>query len=173
MQGQVNNIPLPLRPARPAAAQAAGDWCMLPATITFPQGRVRLAGRYGNGLVIQTRLDNLDLSIVNAFSPGLGIGGRASGSLDFAQPADGAFPRAEARLNVTGFTRTGIAVRSSPVDLFIAGNLTPEGGAAGAIIRRGGAIIGRAQVRLQPLGPAAGSLAGPAARRAARRRHPL
>ncbi|HVQ10005.1 MAG TPA: translocation/assembly module TamB domain-containing protein [Allosphingosinicella sp.] len=156
MQGQVNNIPFRFdQPAR--LVQAYGAWRMLPAAITFPQGRVRLAGSWGDGLVIQTRLDNLDLTIVNAFSPGLGIGGRATGSLDFAQPADGAFPRAEARLNVTGFTRTGIAVRSSPVDLFIAGNLRPEGGAAGAIVRRGGAIIGRAQVRLQPLGPAAGS----------------
>jgi translocation and assembly module TamB len=156
MQGQVNNIAFRFdQPAR--LVQAAGEWRMLPATITFPQGRVRLAGSWGNGLVLQSRLDNVDLSIVNAFSPGLGIGGRASGSLDFAQPADGAFPRAEARLNVTGFTRTGIAVRSPPVDLFIAGNLTPEGGAAGAIVRRGGAIIGRAQVRLQPLGPGAGS----------------
>jgi translocation and assembly module TamB len=156
MQGQVNNIPF--RFAEPARlVHILGEWRMLPAAITFPQGRVRLAGSWGNGLVIQTRLDNLDLSIVNAFSPGLGVGGRATGSLDFSEPADGAFPRAEARLNVTGFTRTGIAVRSSPVDLFIAGNLTPEGGAAGAIIRRGGAIIGRAQVRLQPLGPAAGS----------------
>jgi translocation and assembly module TamB len=156
MQGQVNNIPFRFDP--PAQLRRVrADWFMLPATITFPQGRVRLAGRYGDGLVIQTRLDNLDLSILNAFSPGLGVGGRATGSLDFSEPAGGTFPRAEARLNVTGFTRTGIAVRSSPVDLFIAGNLTPEGGAAGAIIRRGGAIIGRAQIRLQPLGPAAGS----------------
>lgn len=156
MQGQVNNIQFSFAP--PAQLRRVGtDWFMLPATITFPQGRVRLAGRYGDGLVIQTRLDNLDLTIVNAFSPGLGVGGRATGSLDFSQPADGTFPRAEARLNVTGFTRTGIAVRSSPVDLFIAGNLTPEGGAAGAIIRRRGAIIGRAQIRLQPLGPAAGT----------------
>ncbi|HEV7660421.1 MAG TPA: translocation/assembly module TamB domain-containing protein [Allosphingosinicella sp.] len=156
MQGQVNNIPFRFEPAA-QLRRVGADWLMLPATISFPQGRVRLAGRYGDGLVIQTRLDNLDLTIVNAFSPGLGIGGRATGSLDFSEPAGGSFPRAEARLNVTGFTRTGIAVRSSPVDLFIAGNLTPEGGAAGAIIRRGGAIIGRAQIRLQPLGPAAGS----------------
>jgi translocation and assembly module TamB len=156
MQGQVNNIPFRFEPAAQLRRLGA-DWAMLPARISFPQGRVRLAGRYGDGLVIQTRLDNLDLSIVNAFSPGLGIGGRATGSLDFSEPAGGSFPRAEARLNVTGFTRTGIAVRSSPVDLFIAGNLTPEGGTAGAIIRRGGAIIGRAQIRLQPLGPAAGS----------------
>jgi len=118
---------------------------------------MRLAGRWGDGLVVQARLDSLDLSMLNAFSPGLGLGGRATGSLDFAQPSDSSFPRAEARLNVAGFTRTGIAVRSSPVDLFIAGNLRPEGGAAGAIIRRGGTIIGRAQIRLQPLGPAAGS----------------
>jgi translocation and assembly module TamB len=158
MQGQVNNIPFRLaEPAQLRYVEAAGEWRMLPAAITFPQGRVRLAGSYGHGLVVQTRLDNLDLSIVNAFSPGLGIGGRATGSLDFSDPGGGVFPRAEARLNVAGFTRTGIAVRSSPVDLFVTGNLTPEGGSAGAIIRRGGAIIGRAQVRLQPLGPAAGS----------------
>ncbi|MEA3015161.1 MAG: translocation and assembly module TamB [Sphingomonadales bacterium] len=160
MQGHVNNIPFRFDPPaqlRRVRTATSDDWFMLPATIAFPQGRARLAGRYGDGLVIQTRLDNLDLSIVNAFSPGLGIGGRATGSLDFSEPAGGTFPRAEARLNVTGFTRTGIAVRSSPVDLFLAGNLTPEGGAAGAIIRRGGAIIGRAQIRLQPLGPTAGS----------------
>jgi translocation and assembly module TamB len=156
MQGQVNNIPF--RFARPATLrQMNGAWYMLPTQINLQQGRVRLAGRYGNGLIVQARLDDLDLSVLNAFSPGLGIGGRATGSLDFSEPADGAFPRAEARLNVTGFTRTGIAVRSSPVDIFFAGALTPEGGQAGAIIRRGGAIIGRAQARLQPLGPAAGS----------------
>ncbi len=156
MQGQLNNIGF--RFARPATLRQVGkDWFMLPATINLDQGRVRLAGRFGNGLIIQARLDELNLSVLDAFSPGLGIGGRATGSLDFYEPADGAFPRAEARLNVTGFTRTGIAVRSSPVDLFIAGRLTPEGGEGGAIIRRGGAIIGRAQARLQPLGPAAGS----------------
>jgi translocation and assembly module TamB len=156
MQGHLNNIGF--RFARPAMLRREGkDWVMLPATVNLQQGRVRLAGRVGDGLTVQARLDELNLTMLNAFSPGLGIGGRATGSLDFYQAGDGSFPRAEARLNVAGFTRTGIAVRSSPVDLFIAGRLTPEGGEAGAIIRRGGAIIGRAQARLQPLGPAAGS----------------
>ncbi len=156
MQGHLNDIGF--RFARPATLRREGkDWVMEPATINLDQGRVRLAGRYGTGLTIQARLDEFNLSMLNAFSPGLGIGGRATGSLDFYEPADGAFPRAEARLNVTGFTRTGIAVRSSPVDLFIAGRLVPEGGEAGAVIRRNGAIIGRAQARLQPLGPQAGS----------------
>ncbi|HST35793.1 MAG TPA: hypothetical protein VLK25_04095, partial [Allosphingosinicella sp.] len=119
-QGQVNNIGFRL--AEPAQiGRADGVWTLRPATMVLDQGRVRLAGRWGDGLVLQSRLDSLDLSILNAFSPGLGIGGRATGSLDFAQAADGSFPRAEARLNVTGFTRTGIAVRSSPVDIAFAG----------------------------------------------------
>jgi translocation and assembly module TamB len=37
------------------------------------------------------------------------------------------------------------------------GTLRPEGGAAAAVIRRQGAVIGRAQVRLQPLPASAGS----------------
>ena len=156
MQGQVNNIPF--RFAEPAQIhREANGWRLDPVTVALQQGRVRLAGRYGDGLIIQSRLDSLDLSILNAFSPGLGIGGQATGSLDFAQPADGSFPRAEARLNIENFTRTGIAMRSAPVSLALAGALRSEGGQLAAVIRRGGAIIGRAQARLQPLGPGAGS----------------
>jgi translocation and assembly module TamB len=99
----------------------------------------------------------MDLSIVNAFAPQLGIGGRATGSLDFAQPAGGTFPRAEARLNIENFTRSSIAIRSQPVNIALAGSLVPEGGRLGAAIRRNGSLIGRLQVRLQPLGPGAGS----------------
>src|SRR5205085_4079953 len=62
------------------------------------------------------------------------------------------FPQAEARLTINNFTRTGIAVRSTPVDMAVLGTLRPEGGALAAVIRRGGAVIGRAQVRLQPVG---------------------
>lgn len=156
VQGQVNNIPF--RFAEPAQiARENGNWRLAPVTIALREGRVRLAGSWGDGLVIQSRLDSLDLSILNAFSPSLGAGGRATGSLDFAQASDASFPRAEARLAIIGFTRTGIATRSVPVDMAFAGNLQPEGGAAAMIIRRNGAIIGRAQATLRPLGVQAGS----------------
>lgn len=155
-QGRVNNIDF--RFAQPAEIRKVGaDWQLSPTRIVLPQGNVRLAGRYGNGLVVQSRLDGLDLSILNAISPGLGIGGRATGSLDFAQPSGSSFPRAEARLNIENFTRTGIAIRSAPVNMAVAASLRPEGGSLNAIIRRGGTVIGRAQARLQPLGPSAGS----------------
>jgi translocation and assembly module TamB len=155
MQGQVNNIGF--RFAEPAQISREGDgWRLAPVTVAMAQGRVRLAGRYGDDLIIQSRLDALDLSIVNAFAPALGIGGRATGSLDFAAPIGGTFPRAEARLNIVNFTRTGIATRSVPVNMAFAGSLRPEGGQAAAVIRRGETIVGRIQARLQPLGPGAG-----------------
>jgi translocation and assembly module TamB len=155
-QGQVRNIPFRL--ARPAEiGKVAGGWQLAPVELVLPQGNVQLAGRWGNGLVVQSRLKDFDISILNVFSPGLGLGGRATGSIDFAQIGGDSFPRADARLNVAGFTRTGIAVRSPPVDLAIAGQLRPEGGNFASVIRREGNVIGRAQFRLQPVGPGAGS----------------
>lgn len=156
LRGTVNRIDFRL--ARPAdIRKVANDWVLSPTTIVLPQGNVRLAGRYGNELIVQSRLDGLDLSIFNVFSPGLGISGRATGSLDFAQPNGASFPRADARINIANFTRTGIATVSDPVNVAMAGALRPEGGNLAAVIRRGGNVIGRMQARLQPLSPAAGS----------------
>ncbi|MGZ8348928.1 MAG: translocation/assembly module TamB domain-containing protein, partial [Allosphingosinicella sp.] len=157
MRGHVNNIDF--RFVQPAQIfREAGSWRLAPVTVALRegQGRIRLAGRYGDGLVIQSRLDNFDLSMINAFSPMLGLGGRATGSLDFSQPADGSFPRAEARLNLENFTRTGIVARSVPVNIAVAGSLRPEGGRLAAVIRRGEGVIGRIQATLQPLPPGAG-----------------
>ena len=155
-QGEINNITF--RFAQPAEIRRSGsEWLLDPVTVLLEQGRIRVAGRYGNGL---------DHSVAPRRAQSFGpqpLPSRArdrrdaTGSLDFALPADGAFPRAEARLNIAGFTRTGVATRSVPVDLALAGALRPEGGQIAAVVRRGGAIIGRAQARLQPLGPAAGS----------------
>jgi translocation and assembly module TamB len=154
-QGQVRNIPFRL--ARPAEiSKVAGGWQLAPTELVLPQGNVQLAGRYGNGLVVQSRLKDFDISILNVFSPGLGLGGKATGSIDFAQVGGDSFPRADARLAIAGFTRTGIAVRSPPVDIALAGQLRPEGGSLASVIRRDGNVIGRAQFRLQPVGPGAG-----------------
>jgi translocation and assembly module TamB len=156
-QGQVRNIPFRL--ARPAQiSKVAGGWQLAPAELVLPQGNVQLAGRYGaGGMVVQSRLNDFDISILNVFSPGMGVGGRASGSIDFAQVGGDTFPRADARLTIAGFTRTGVAVRSPPVDLALAGQLRPEGGNVAAVIRRDATVIGRAQLRLQPVGPGAGT----------------
>ncbi|HEY0027550.1 MAG TPA: translocation/assembly module TamB domain-containing protein [Allosphingosinicella sp.] len=152
LRGEVNRIPFRL--ARPAEVRnSGGNWQLSPTQLVLPQGNVLLAGRYGSaGTVIQSRLKDFDLSVLNAFAPTMGVSGKVSGSIDFAQAAGAAFPRADARLNVSGFSRTGIATRSPPVDLAVLGELRPEGASLNAVVRRGGNAIGRIQARLQPTG---------------------
>jgi translocation and assembly module TamB len=130
---------------------------LLPTRIDFGQGNLRLAGTYGDGITIQSRLDALDMAVFNAFIPGFGIGGRATGSLDFAQPDPNAFPRADARLTIDNFTRTTAVTVSQPVDVNFVGKLLPDGGEARAVFRQRGSVIGRMAATLRPLPPGAGT----------------
>lgn len=134
-----------------------GSYELLPATIGGGGGKVRLAGTYGSGLKIQSRMEGLDIGLINAFMPGSGLGGRASGSIDFAQASVSAFPRADARLHITNFTRTSASIVSQPVDVNFVGKLLADGGEARAVIRRRGSVVGRIVASLRPLGPGAGS----------------
>ncbi|MEO8375996.1 MAG: translocation/assembly module TamB domain-containing protein, partial [Sphingomonas bacterium] len=59
------------------------------------------------------------------------------------------------RLDIKGFTRSGAATVSTPVDIAAQGQIRATGDNLDAVIRRGGAVIGRAQVRLQPRGSTA------------------
>ncbi|MXO67171.1 hypothetical protein GRI91_15505 [Altererythrobacter endophyticus] len=142
-------------PARIKPTMAGYD--LLPTRIDFGKGNIRLAGSYGQGLKLQTRLDALDLNIVNAFVPGLGVNGSATGSLDFAQSSPAAFPSADARLQVKDFTRTTATSVSQSININFVGKLLPDGGEARAVMRRRGSVIGRLVTSLRPLAPGAGS----------------
>lgn len=130
---------------------------LLPTRIDFGRGNMRLAGTYGDGIKVQSRLDSFDMAMINAFIPGYGIGGRATGSLDFAQANANAFPRADARLSIEDFTRTTSVTVSQPVDINFVGKLLPDGGEARAVFRVRGSVIGRMVASLRPLGAGAGS----------------
>ncbi len=130
---------------------------LLPTRIDFGKGNIRLAGTYGDGIKVETRLDAFDMSLVNAFMPAIGVGGSATGSLDFEQANSSAFPRADARLSIDNFTRTTSVSVSAPVDVNFVGKLLPDGGEARAVFRQRGSVIGRMQASLKPLPPGAGS----------------
>jgi translocation and assembly module TamB len=130
---------------------------LLPTRLDFGQGNMRLAGTWGNGIKLQSRLDAMDLALVNAFVPGFGIGGKATGSLDFAQANPGTFPSADARLSIDNFTRTTSVSISEPIDINFVGKLLPDGGEARAVFRERGSVVGRMVASLRPLGPGAGS----------------
>ncbi|MFO1256646.1 MAG: translocation/assembly module TamB domain-containing protein [Sphingomonadaceae bacterium] len=155
LDGRVRGISLrTASPARIVPSRAGYE--LLPTRFDFGDGSMRLAGTYGTGLKIESRLDRLDMALLNAFVPGYGIGGKATGSLDFEQASPGAFPRADARLSINGFSRTTAVSVSQPVDVNFVGKLLADGGEGRAVIRRGGAVIGRGVLSLRPLGPGAG-----------------
>jgi len=156
LRGRVNGVDLATRGALRIVPDKRG-YTLQPGTIDTGQGNLEIAGRYGPGITLQTRLNAVNLALANAFAPTLGLGGMASGSLDFSQPNADAFPSADARLKIDSFTRTTLAAVSQPVDLAVTGRLVPDGGALRAIIRRRGAAVGQLQLDLRPLPPGAGS----------------
>lgn len=129
---------------RPATIRERADGFIIePATLVLPQGNVRFAGRLGDRSELESRFEDFDLAIVNIFVPGLGIGGRATGSLDYARTG-GAFPTADAQIRIADFTRSSLSGVSEPVDIRFRGTLSPAGSAdARALIRKGGTTIGR------------------------------
>ncbi len=133
------------------------EYQLLPTRIDFGRGNIRLAGTYGQGMKIQSRLDALDLAIIDAFVPGLGINGRATGSLDFEQSRADAFPSADARLKIANFSRTTAVSVSQPVNINFVGKLLSDGGEVRAVMRRRGSVIGRLNASLRPLPPGSGS----------------
>lgn len=127
------------------------------STIKIADGTVTLAGSYGNGIKLQSRLDKVNIAVLNPFLPGLGIRGTATGSLDWSQASFSAFPSADARLEITRFVRSNLGSRSQPVDISLVGRLLPAGGNVRAVVRRLGAAVGRLQVDLTPLPPGGAS----------------
>lgn len=141
----------------PARIAIKGDtYELLPTTLSVAGGTAKVAGTYGKGMKFQSRLENFDLSVANSFYAGLGLGGKASGSIDFSQATTTAFPRADARLTIDDFTRTSASTVSHPIDVNFVGKLLPDGGEARAVMRNRGSVIGRLSASLRPLPPGEG-----------------
>ena len=127
LKGQANGIVFRSSPALHIQPVAAG-YRLLPSRIDFAKGSVRLAGEYGRGTNLRARLDGFDLSVLNAVAPSLGLGGTATGSLDFAQASSTAVPIADARMTISNFTRASLTATSTPVDIVLASKLDAGGG---------------------------------------------
>lgn len=155
LRGRVNGIDV--RTDAPARIiPSNGSYELLPTRLVLDQGSVRLAGTYGRDLRLQSRIDRLDLSLINALVPGLGVGGQASGAIDFVHSGS-ALPSVDASLAIRNFTRTTAATVSRPLNVNLVANLQPSGGTLRAVMRTRGTVVGRVQAAVQPLGPGAGS----------------
>jgi translocation and assembly module TamB len=156
LRGRISGVDVhTLSPAR--IIPRRGSYELLPTALAFDQGSMRLAGTYGPGLTLHSRIDRLDMAILNGLYPGLGVNGSAVGSVDFEQVSTTSLPKADVRLAIRNFTRTTAALVSQPVDVNFLGQLTPARGDVRAVMRTRGTVIGRLQASLSPLGPGAGS----------------
>ena len=153
-RGSANGIAF--RFAAPAVIAKQGrNYVLEPASIVLPQGSVDLTGRYGATRTVHAKLNGVDIGIAQAFAPWLGVSGKATGTVDLTLHGS-AIPDANARVDIAGFTRTGALVVSDPVDIAMLGTLHAGGGAVNALIRRGGATIGRVQAKIGAVGGAEG-----------------
>lgn len=153
LQGKAADIDFRL--GRPAIIRVEqGGYRLEPATLVLPQGKVDLAGRFGGTTALQARFKDFDLAIVNIAAPGLGITGRATGTLDYAQ-AGSAFPTATTRLAINDFRRSSLTAVSDPVSMSVEGKLSSAGGDMRGLIRRGGTTLGRFVATLAPPGAGA------------------
>jgi len=139
-------------PARiiPPFADGSQDeaYQLLPTRLRFNRGDVRVSGRFGTAIELKTRVDAFDLAILNRFVSGLGLSGKASGSLDFAQENAGDMPVAQAQFEVEGFSRSTALTVSRPVNLTIAGKIHAGGASGRAVVKQGGQAIGRVHTDL-------------------------
>ena len=151
ISGRLNGIDF--RTASPARIiPSSGNYQLLPTRIALDGGSLTLAGNYGQRLQLQARADEVDLSLVDAFVPGLGVSGSASGNFQFVQTGS-RFPEADARLAIRNFTRSTAGTVSQPVDINLIAALEPSRASLRAVMRTRGTVIGRVQAFADPLGP--------------------
>ena len=144
----------PVKLDAPAVLTRTGaDWTLAPTALTFAGGSARVSGRFGGAATaLDATVNAMPLTVLDVVNPGLGLGGSASGSISFNQPADGSAPTGRADLRIRNLTRSGLVLSSKPVDAGVAAVLTGNGLALRAVAASGGQTVGRAQLRIAPLG---------------------
>ncbi|WP_442680392.1 translocation/assembly module TamB domain-containing protein [Sphingomonas sp. ASY06-1R] len=134
-------------------AMSDDAWTLAPARIAYAGGNATLAGRFGRTSArIEAGLEHMPLALLDIVNPNLGLGGYASGKLNFQHDAGGA-PTGRIDVAVRGITRSGLVLSSQPVDLGLAAVLTPRGLAGRAVVVSNGRVLGRGQARVAPLPP--------------------
>ncbi|API61011.1 hypothetical protein BSL82_07315 [Tardibacter chloracetimidivorans] len=142
----------PIRLVSPAVlAREKDDWVLRQVRVEFAGGTADLSGRWGHARMVDAKLNDIGLSMLNLFNPELGLSGRASGTISYSQAARGQLPKGRVALTVRNLSRAGLALTSTPFDLGVAALLDGRVGALRGVIRSKGQIVGRAQGRITPI----------------------
>jgi translocation and assembly module TamB len=113
-------------------------WRLEPSQISFGSGAVIASGRFGGGGASEVHLavSRMPLSALDIVYADLGLGGYASGVIDYRNDHTGA-PAGHAALTVMGLTRSGLVLTSRPMDLALVGTLDASALQVRAVAREG------------------------------------
>lgn len=136
-------------PRQAIFTRAQGGWRLAPAQINFGKGTVIAEGHLGGDHPSSWKLhmDSMPLSMIDLIYTDIGLGGTASGVIDF-QDGSGEPPAADIRLRLDGLSRSGLVLTSRPVDLYLVSRLSADALEGRAVIRERGVSRGRMQLRI-------------------------
>ena len=149
--GTVDRRPIKLDAPAVLTRDGAG-WSLAQTALSFAGGTARVSGRFGGAATaLDATVNAMPLTLLDIVNPTLGLGGSASGSISFSQPAGSGTPTGRADLRIRNLTRSGLALSSKPVDAGVAAILSGNGLVLRAVAASGGQTVGRAQMRVAPL----------------------
>ncbi|MCX7285129.1 MAG: translocation/assembly module TamB domain-containing protein [Novosphingobium sp.] len=123
-------------------------WRLSPTQIGFGRGIVIAEGRIlGGPTQLRLQLARMPLSVIDIVVADLGLGGQASGIIDYSNDGLGA-PSGNAALMVRGLSRSGLVLTSRPVDVALVARLDPDAVQLRSVFRESGAVRGRVQARI-------------------------
>ncbi|MFM9936373.1 MAG: translocation/assembly module TamB domain-containing protein, partial [Novosphingobium sp.] len=99
---------------------------------------------------LKLMLSRMPLSVLDIVLPDLGLGGLASGVVEFRNDHLGA-PSGHAAVEIKGLTRSGLVLTSRPLDLALVAQLDPDALQTRAVVREGAAVRGRVQALISAL----------------------
>jgi translocation and assembly module TamB len=148
-RGNVDRKPLVLQ-QQAVLTRTDSGWALAPTRVSFGGGTAIVSGNSGTNPSVHAKLQSMPLSLLNIAWPNLDLGGKASGSLDYAW-AGARSGRLD--LTVRGLSRSGLVLASKPIDVGLTAILTGDKAGLRAVAVSDGQTIGRAQARFAPLGP--------------------
>lgn len=136
----------------------SGGWRLAPTALIYGNGQLKLAGLFTPSETdVDATLAAMPMTVFDIVTPNLGLGGTATGRIQYRVPKGGS-PAGAVDLTVRGLTRSSLVLTSKPIDLGVKGVISANQAAIRAVAASEGKIIGRAQARLSPLA-AGGDLA--------------
>lgn len=138
-------------PRRMVMERDGEGWRLDPTQVTFGRGIVIAEGHLlGGPTRLNLKMARMPLSVLDIVVADLGLGGVASGIVDYADDGSGT-PQGKVALKVSNFSRSGLVLTSQPVDLYMVGQLDAASLQTRAVIKEQGAVRGRLQAAIANL----------------------